>query len=477
MKTNLISKENNRANFTMDFTAEEFENAVIEAYKRTKDQFRIDGFRKGKAPRSVIERNYGEGVFFEEAINELFRTGYPQALKELDLDVIDMPKADFSEVGKGKPLTVTIDVAIYPVVEVKDYKGVKVEQADSTITDEMIDSDVAALQKRNARMVVAERPVKEGDTVFLDYAGFVGEEQFEGGTAENQTLKIGSGAFIPGFEDQLIGAEAGQEVDVKVTFPEEYHAENLAGKEAVFHCKINEVKEEQLPELDDEFAKDVSEFDTLAELKEDTRARLQETADLRAKNTAKDKIVELVHEANPVEVPQVMVNDEIDNMIREMDQQMRYQGLSIEQYFQFTGESMADFRKEVEEDAKKRVGSRIVLRSIAAQEKMEITEEDLENELNRMADLYRMDLEGIKNLIGEDNMDYFKKDIMITKVIDFLYDNAKITIAKPEKDEEKAEKKAKKTTKKADKEEKEEKEAKKTTKKTSKKDSEKKDEE
>ena len=460
MKTNLISKENNRANFTMDFTAEEFESAVIEAYKKTKDQFRIDGFRKGKAPRSVIERNFGEGVFYEDAINELFRTGYPAALKELDLEVIDMPAADFSEVGKGKPLTVTIDVPIYPVYEVKDYKGVKVEKADSKITDEDVMKDIEALQKRNARMVVAERPVKEGDTVFLDYAGFVGEEQFEGGTAENQSLKIGSGHFIPGFEDQLIGAEAGKEVDVKVTFPEEYHAENLAGKEAVFHCKINEIKEEQLPELDDEFVKDVSEFDTMDELKEDTRKRLQETADLRAENDAKDKLIELVYEANQVDVPEVMINDEVDNMVREMDQQMRYQGLTIEQYIQFTGGSIAEFREQLKEEAKKRVGSRIVLRSIGAQEKMEITEEDTEKELNRMADLYRMDLEGIKAMIGEDNMDYFKKDIMITKVIDFIYDNADVSIAKPEK-------KAKKSTKK-DSEEKADKEEKKETKKTKK---------
>ncbi|MBF1155355.1 MAG: trigger factor, partial [[Eubacterium] sulci] len=274
MKATLISKENNRAKFTMDFTAEEFEAAVVKAYQDSKDKFNIDGFRKGKAPRSIIEKHFGEGVFFEDAINNLFQTAYPEALNELDLEVIDSPQADFSEIGKGKPLTVTIDVAVYPVVEVKDYKGIEVEQVDPEVTEEDVDRDIEAMRKRNSRMVVADRPVENGDTVILDYAGFVGDEQFQGGTAENQELKIGSGMFIPGFEEQLIGVKAGESKDVVVTFPEEYQAKELAGKEAVFKCTVHEVKFEELPELDDEFAKDVSEFDTLAELRDDARARI-----------------------------------------------------------------------------------------------------------------------------------------------------------------------------------------------------------
>ena len=267
MKTALISNENNIAKFTMDFTAEEFDNAVIEAYKKTKDMYRIDGFRKGKAPRSVIERNFGEGVFFEDAINELFRQHYSDAVKELGLEVVDMPKADFSEMGHGKPLTITMEVPVYPVVEVKDYFGVEIEERKSDVTEDDVDVQIEMLQKRNARMVEADRPAENGDTVILDYSGFVGDHQFEGGTAESQQLVLGSGQFIPGFEEQLVGAKAGDEVDVKVTFPEEYHSDELAGKDAVFHCKVHEVKYEELPELDDEFVKDVSEFDTMEELR------------------------------------------------------------------------------------------------------------------------------------------------------------------------------------------------------------------
>ena len=279
MKTTFVSKEKNDVKFTMDFTAEEFDAAVVKAYQASKDQFVIDGFRKGKAPRSIIEKHYGEGIFFEDAINNLFKDGYPGAINELDLEVIDSPAAEFSEIGKGKPMTITITVPVYPVVEVKDYFGVEVEQVEAKVKPEDVEKEIEGLQKRNARMILADRPVKEGDTVLLDYSGFVGEEQFEGGTAERQELKIGSGMFIPGFEEQLVGATPGEKKDVTVTFPEEYHSEDLAGEEAVFHCLIHEVKEEQLPELDDEFAKDVSEYDTLDELKKETEARLQKYAD------------------------------------------------------------------------------------------------------------------------------------------------------------------------------------------------------
>ena len=268
MKTTFISKENNVAKFTIEYTAEEFEAAVIKVYQKNKDKFNIDGFRKGKAPRSIIEKHYGEGVFFEDAINELLGTGYPDAIKELDLEVIDYPKVDTGEVKKGEPLKVDITVDVYPRVEVKDYKNLTVEQVTPEVDEEQVTRRLEMEQKKVARSVPVDREAKNGDTITLDYAGFVGEEQFEGGTAENQKLTLGSGQFIPGFEDQLIGAKAGEEVDVKVTFPEEYHAENLAGKEAVFHCKVNEIREEQLPEVNDDFAADVSEYDTLAELKE-----------------------------------------------------------------------------------------------------------------------------------------------------------------------------------------------------------------
>lgn len=430
MKATLISKENNRAKFTMDFTAEEFEAAVVKAYQDSKDKFNIDGFRKGKAPRSIIEKHFGEGVFFEDAINNLFQTAYPEALNELDLEVIDSPQADFSEIGKGKPLTVTIDVAVYPVVEVKDYKGIEVEQVDPEVTEEDVDRDIEAMRKRNSRMVVADRPVENGDTVILDYAGFVGDEQFQGGTAENQELKIGSGMFIPGFEEQLIGVKAGESKDVVVTFPEEYQAKELAGKEATFKCTVHEVKFEELPELDDEFAKDVSEFDTLAELRDDARARILESVKLQCENEAKDKVIAQVYENNKIEAPATMVADEMDRMIQELEQQMRYQGLNIQQYLQFTGSTLDDFRNEIKPEAEKRVATRIVLRSIGDVENVEVTDEDLDKELQRMSEAYSTDPENIKKMLGEENLAFFRKDIALTKVMDMLYNEAKITLVK-----------------------------------------------
>lgn len=430
MKATLISKENNRAKFTMDFTAEEFEAAVVKAYQDSKDKFNIDGFRKGKAPRSIIEKHFGEGLFFEDAINNLFQTAYPEALNELDLEVIDSPQADFSEIGKGKPLTVTIDVAVYPVVEVKDYKGIEVEQVDPEVTEEDVDRDIEAMRKRNSRMVVADRPVENGDTVILDYAGFVGDEQFQGGTAENQELKIGSGMFIPGFEEQLIGVKAGESKDVVVTFPEEYQAKELAGKEATFKCKVHEVKFEELPELDDEFAKDVSEFDTLAELRDDARARILESVKLQCENEAKDKVIAQVYENNKIEAPATMVADEMDRMIQELEQQMRYQGLNIQQYLQFTGSTLDDFRNEIKPEAEKRVATRIVLRSIGEVENVEVTDEDLDKELQRMSEAYNTDPENIKKMLGEENLAFFRKDIALTKVMDMLYNEAKITLVK-----------------------------------------------
>ena len=427
MKTTFVSKENNIAKFTMEFTAEEFEAAVVKAYQAAKDQFVIDGFRKGKAPRSIIEKHYGEGIFFEDAINTLFGEGYPAALKELELEVIDSPTADFSEIGKGKPLTITISVPVYPVVEVKDYFGVEIEQVEEKVSEEDVNREIEALQKRNSRMVVAERAVEEGDTVVLDYAGFVGEEQFEGGTAERQELKIGSGMFIPGFEEQLVGVNAGEEKDVVVTFPEEYHAPELAGKEAVFKCRVHEVKFEELPELDDEFAKDVSEYDTLEELKAASAERLQKYIDAQSISRAKDAIIAKVCEANTVEAPKTMVEDEIDNMIQELDQQLRYQGLSIDQYMEFMKKEAKEFRDELRADAEKKVATRVILMSIAEAEAIEVTEEDLEAELKNMAITYNMETEEVKNAIGAEGLKFFKKDIQLKKVIDLMYDKAVVT--------------------------------------------------
>lgn len=426
MKATFISRENNDVKFTIEFSAEEFENAQIKAYQQNKDKFQIDGFRKGKAPRSIIEKRYGEGVFFEDAIDELFRENYGKALAELELEVIDSPRAEFGKIAKGEGFTTTITVACYPIVDVKDYKGVEIDKVVQEVKDEDVDKEIEALQKRNARMVLVERPAKEGDTVLIDYSGFVGDEQFEGGTAERQELKLGSGMFIPGFEEQLIGATPGEKKDVTVTFPEEYHAQDLAGKEAVFHCLVHEIKEEQLPELDDEFAKDVSEFDTLEELKNSTRERLEKYAKASEERQMQDAALAKVVEANEVEIPSIMVEDEIDRMIQELDQQLRYQGLSVDQYIEFVGKDAKAFRDELRPDAERQVKTRMLLNGIAEAEKIEVSQEELEKELEDMAAQYQTTADKIKEMIGVENITFLQKDMKIKKAIEFIYDNAKI---------------------------------------------------
>ena len=446
MKTNLLSKEKNVAKFTMEFTAEEFDQACIDAYKATKDQFSIDGFRKGKAPRSIIEKHYGEGVFFEEAVNQLFQQNYLNAVQELDLDIIDSPAAEFSEIGKGKPMTITITVPVYPVVEVKDYMGVEVEQEKAQVSDESVQAEIDNMLKRNARMITVDRESKNGDTLIFDFKGFVDGEQFEGGTAERHELKLGSGMFIPGFEEQLEGLKAGESKNVEVKFPENY-TEELAGKDATFECLVHEVKEEEIPELDDEFVKDVSEFDTVDELKEDIKKRQLENAKNMVVSRAKDAVVSKVYENNPVDVPDVMVEDEITRMIQEIGQQLSYQGLTVENYLQYMGKDMSEMRNELREDAAKKVGTRIVLMSIIDKENIEVSEEEMEAELAKIAEAYKRDVEEIKNMIGIENLTYFQKDVQITKAIDMLYDNAKIKEVEPKKvdpveikDDEKSEK-------------------------------------
>lgn len=446
MKTNLLSKEKNVAKFTMEFTAEEFDQACIDAYKATKDQFSIDGFRKGKAPRSIIEKHYGEGVFFEEAVNQLFQQNYLNAVQELDLDIIDSPAAEFSEIGKGKPMTITITVPVYPVVEVKDYMGVEAEQEKAQVSDESVQAEIDNMLKRNARMITVDRESKNGDTLIFDFKGFVDGEQFEGGTAERHELKLGSGMFIPGFEEQLEGLKAGESKNVEVKFPENY-TEELAGKDATFECLVHEVKEEEIPELDDEFVKDVSEFDTVDELKEDIKKRQLENAKNMVVSRAKDAVVSKVYENNPVDVPDVMVEDEITRMIQEIGQQLSYQGLAVENYLQYMGKDMSEMRNELREDAAKKVGTRIVLMSIIDKENIEVSEEEMEAELAKIAEAYKRDVEEIKNMIGIENLTYFQKDVQITKAIDMLYDNAKIKEVEPKKvdpveikDDEKSEK-------------------------------------
>jgi len=425
MKTNFISREDNKVKFSMEFSAEEFENAQIEAYKKNKDQFTIDGFRKGKAPRTIIERHYGEGVFFEDALDELFRENYVKALDELDLEVIDSPAAEFTQLKKGEGFTATITVPVFPEIEVKDYKGVEVEKKEGKVDEKDVDQDIENIRKRNARMVSVDRKAETGDTVYFDYAGFVGDEQFQGGTAEKQTLKLGSGMFIPGFEEELVGVKADEDRDVHVTFPEDYQAENLAGKDAVFHCHIHEVREEQLPDVDDDLAKDATEYETLEELKEATRKRLQEAAEKNAENQMKDEAAEKVMAANEFEIPAVMVNDELDRSINDFAQQMAYSGLNLDTYFKYTNSNMEQLRDQIRPDAEKSVKLRIILQNIARLEGLKCTEEDLNSELEFMAKQYNTDPAEVRKMLGEDSIVYFKKDIQAKKAMDLIYSEAK----------------------------------------------------
>lgn len=424
MISTLISKEKNQVKFTMEFTAEEFEEAVVSAYQATKGKYAVDGFRKGKAPRKLIETHYGEDVFFEDAINNMFSKGYPEAVDALKLDTVDRPSAEFDNVEKGKGFTVTITVTVKPEFTVKDYKGVKVTKVEHNITEEDVNKELEALQQRNSRMVLVERPAQNGDTVLIDYAGFVGDEQFEGGTAERQPLALGSNTFIPGFEEQLVGAAVGDEKEVKVTFPEEYHSADLAGKEAIFKCKVHEIKEMEKPELNDEFAKDVSEFDTLEELKKDSRDKLEKAAASKAEYETKNAVLEKVYEANEIDIPDVMVEDQIDEMMQEFDQQLRYQGLDLQKYFEYLQKEPKEFREELRADAYKKVKTRMVVEAVAEAEKMEATDEDVEAELKAMAEQYKMEVEKLKEVMKAENYDYVAKDIKMRKAVDFMFENA-----------------------------------------------------
>jgi trigger factor len=424
MISTLISKEKNQAKFTMEFTADEFEKAVVEAYQATKGKYAIDGFRKGKAPRKLIETHYGEDIFFEDAINTLFSKSYPEALDTLKLDVVDRPSADFDKVEKGQGFTVTITVTVAPEFSVKDYKGVKVAKVEHNITDEDINTELESLQKRNSRLVLVDRPAQNGDTVLIDYSGFVGDVQFEGGTAERQPLSLGSGTFIPGFEEQLIGANAGDEKEVKVTFPEEYHSADLAGKEAIFKCKVHEIKEMEKPELNDEFAKDVSEFDTLEELKKDSREKLEKSAVSKVEYETKNAVLEQVYNANEIDIPDVMVEDQIDEMMQEFDQQLRYQGLDLQKYFEYLQKEPKEFREDLRADAHKKVKTRLIVEAVAEAEKLEATDDEVEAELQAMADQYKMELEKLKVAMKAENYIMVAKDIKMRKAVDFMFENA-----------------------------------------------------
>ncbi len=437
MKATFISKEGNDAKFTMLFTAEEFENAVVDSYKSNKDRFEIKGFRKGKAPRKMIENTYGEDIFYEDALNSLLQSGYPQAITDLDLEVVAQPKLDLDEIKKGEDVVITAVVTCFPEVEAKDYFGLEVEKVERQVTDEEVERELQNVQKAHASVeTVTDRKTEDGDTVVLDFDGSVDGVHFDGGKAENFELKLGSGQFIPGFEEQLVGKDVEEDIDVHVTFPEEYHAKDLAGKEALFECKIHEIKREILPEINDELASDVSEFETLEEYKNSIREKFQEEDDRYAENMMKNSMIMKLVEANDVDVPAVMVENEIDNMMREMEQQMAYQGFTMDQYMKITGQDKNSIREQYRGDAKTRVASNILLKAIIRQENIEATEEDIEKELEAFAKQYNQTADDVRKMMG-DEMHYFEDDVKSRKAVDLLFEKATFVEPKaPEAEEE-----------------------------------------
>lgn len=434
MKTTFISKENNEVRFEMEFNGEEFEDAIIKVYKENKDKFQVDGFRKGKAPRSIIEKKYGEHIFEDDAVNDLFASGYVEAIAELGLEVINSPRAEFKDIKRDEGFKVTVTVEVYPVVDVHDYKGVEIEKVDGEVHDEDVDEAVRSLQKRNARMENVDRAVQRGDHIIFDFEGFIDGEAFEGGKAERYSLEVGSDTFIPGFEDQLVGLMADDEKDVEVTFLEDYQAEELAGKDAVFKCKVHEIKEEQLPELDDDFAKDVSEFDTLEELKKNETEKLVKSKKERAENMMKDAALKAVYDANDIEVPEILVKEEIDNTITQMKQKLMQQGVEWDTYLGYIKKEESAIRQDQQEAAGRTVKTRMLVAAVVEKEKIKASDEDLEKQIKDMADQYGVEPDKIREMIGEENMHYIMKDIEMQKAVQFVYDNAvvKDSTAKPE---------------------------------------------
>lgn len=426
MNYEVLKKENNKVTLSMTVDAEGFKTAVKSAYMKERDRFNIPGFRKGKAPKNIIEKQYGEGVFYEEAINILLNEHYPKAITELNLDVVDRPDVDIKSIDEnGVVLEATVDVK--PEISVENYKGVEVEKIENVVTDEKVDEELARVQDQNGRVVTLEEgQVQDKDVANINYAGFLGEEQFEGGTAEGHDLTIGSGQFIPGFEEQLIGATVGEETEINVTFPEEYQAEHLAGKEVVFKVKVNSIGRKELPELDDEFAKDVSEFDTLDEYKADLKRIMVEQAENADKAALRDRVIEAVSNLVEVEIPDGMVNTEVDHMLRDFDMQLQYQGLGLSQYFELTNSTEATLRQQMAEDAKVRVKTNLVLDQIKAQESIEATEEDLNAEFEKYAEAQKTDVDSIKKMFEADNFEYIKNTIAVRKTVDFLVDNATV---------------------------------------------------
>lgn len=418
-------EEKNMVKLVIESTAEEFEAGLNKAYNKDKNKISIPGFRKGKAPRKMIEQMYGAEVFYEDAANAIIPEAYATAAEESKLEIVSQPKISVVQLEKGKPFIFAAEVAVKPEVELGTYKGVGVEKADTEVTDADVEEELKKVQEQNSRTVTVEdRAVKDGDMTVIDFEGFVDGVAFEGGKGENYPLTIGSHSFIDNFEEQLIGMNIGEEKEINVTFPEEYHAEELKGKPATFKVSVKEIKEKQLPELDDDFAQDVSDFDTLAEYKDDLKKKIAERKESEAKAKKESEAIEKVVEAAKMDIPQAMIDTQVNRMLEDFAMRLQQQGLSVEQYFQYTGMTADKIMEEMKPEAVKRIKNSLVLEAVAKAENIEVSEEEFEAELQKMADMYKMEIEKIKEFMQDAEAKQMKDDIAIQKAVELIVSSA-----------------------------------------------------
>ena len=427
MSLTVENLEHNMAKLTIEVSSEEFARATTEAYKKNRNKISVPGFRKGKVPQQMIERMYGPEIFYEDAANIIIPDAYEKEISEhKEINTVSQPKIDVTQCEKGKPFIFTAEVALKPDVDLGKYKGVKIDKIDREVTDEEVDKEIDKERESNARTIAVEdRPVKDKDMTIIDFEGFVDGEAFEGGKGENYPLTIGSGAFIPGFEEQLIGARIDEETEVKVTFPEDYHADELKGKDAVFKVTVHEIKEKELPELDDEFASEVSEFDTLEEYREDVKKKLLEKKEEAAKTKKEDAVIEAIIKDSKMDIPDAMIDTQTRQMAQDYAGRLQQQGLTLEQYFQFTGMDMDKFLEQMRPGAEKRIQSRLVMEAVANAEGLEVSDDDYDHELDRMAEMYQMEKDKLKDLMGDYEKEQIIEDLKIQKAVDFVVNNAK----------------------------------------------------
>lgn len=438
MSVQVENLEKNMAKLTIEVDASEVEKAIQSAYMKERGKISIPGFRKGKVPRNMIEKMYGAAVFYEDAANTLIQENYPDAADESGIDIVSRPTIDVVQIESGKPFIFTAEVAVRPEVKLGKYLGVQVTKVDTSVSDEEIDAELEKERTNNARTVsVTDRPVAVGDTAVIDFEGFVDGVAFEGGKGENHSLEIGSHSFIDTFEDQLVGKNVGDEVDVNVTFPEQYQAAELAGKPALFKVKIHEIKTKELPELDDEFAQDVSEFDTLAEYKEEVKNRLTTQKENEAKRTKEDEAIQKIIDKTEIDIPEAMLETQCENMLNEFAQRIQQSGLSMEQYMQFSGLTVEKLKEQVRPEAETRIRSSLILEQIAKDENIEVTDEELDAEVEKMAAQYGMEADKLKEYMGDAEKESMKRDLAVTKAVDLIMENVKERAkAKTKKDKE-----------------------------------------